>query len=493
VTPFDGLLHGLLVAVQPLHLGFCLLGVLVGTAVGVLPGLGPAATIALLLPATYRLDPVAAAIMLSGIYYGSQYGGSTTAILVKVPGESSSLVTCYDGHEMARRGRAGAALAIAALASFAAGTLAILGLGLVAPLVGRIALAFGPAEYAMLMLLGLVLVARLGQGPVVPALIMVVLGLMLATVGQDPVSGLERHTFGIQELIDGIDLVPVFLGMYGVAEVLAQIERREPPPRPVPTGRLWPSREEARAAVPAAARGGAIGFVLGVLPGGGATLASIAAYLAEKRFAAGRDRLGQGAVEGVAAPEAANNAAATSAFVPLLTLGIPANGVMAMILAALTLHGLRPGPQLVTQQPDLFWGVIASMYVGNLALLVLNLPLVGLFVQLLRLPYAALGPLILVTCLIGAFAVTGHAGEAVLAVAFGALGHGLRKLGFEPTPLVLALVLGRPFEEALRQALQLARGDATVFLTKPIAAVLLAAAVLALVAPLLLKARPRHG
>jgi putative tricarboxylic transport membrane protein len=479
-----GIAHGFAAALEPARVLYCLLGVVVGTVVGVLPGLGPAATIALLLPATYRLDPVSAVIMLAGIYYGSQYGGSTTSILVRIPGESSSMVTCYDGYEMTRQGRAGPALGMAAIASFVAGTLAVVGLMLVAPLLGRFALAFGPAEYTSLMLLGLTLVAYLGGRSLPRALIMAVTGLLLATVGQDPVAGVERFTFGTQNLLDGIDLVPVFMGLFGVAEVLETMER--PPAQQrlaTPTG-LWPTRQDFRDSAGPVARGTVLGFLLGVLPGGGATIASIASYVTERRFARNRHRMGQGAIEGVAGPEAANNAAATGSFIPLLTLGIPANVVMAMMLAALTLHGIRPGPLLIAERPDLFWGTITSMYLGNVMLLILNLPLVGLFVQILRVPYSLLTPAILLFCLIGAYSVTGQTADALTMVAFGVAGYLLRKVGFESAPLVLALILGRPMEESLRQALALSQGSFAIFVTRPISLALLVATGAALVTPL---------
>ena len=483
------IVHGFAAAFEPARILYCLIGVVVGTIVGVLPGLGPAATIALLLPATYRLDPVSAVIMLAGIYYGSQYGGSTTSILVRIPGESSSMVTCYDGYEMTRQGRAGAALGMAAIASFVAGTAAVVGLMVVAPLLGRFALAFGPAEYASLMILGLTLVAWLGSASLLKSLAMAVTGLLLATVGQDPVAGVERFTFGTQSLLDGIDLVPVFMGLFGIAEVLETMERPPAEQRlPTPKG-LWPTRQDFRDSAAPVARGTVLGFLLGVLPGGGATIASIASYVTEKRFARNRARLGQGAIEGVAGPEAANNAAATGSFIPLLTLGIPANVVMAMMLAALTLHGVRPGPLLVVERPDLFWGVIASMYLGNVLLLILNLPLVGLFIQILRLPYPVLAPLILLFCLIGSYSVTGQTAEVATMVCFGVGGYLLRKLGFDAAPLVLALILGRPLEESLRQALAISQGSFAVFVTRPISLVLLLAAAASLTAPALARIR----
>ena len=480
----SAILAGFAVALEPAHILYCVVGVVVGTVVGVLPGLGPAATIALLLPVTYRLEPVSAVIMLAGIYYGSQYGGSTTSILVRIPGESSSMVTCYDGYEMTRRGRAGAALGMAAIASFVAGTASVIGLMLVAPLLGRFALAFGPWEYASLMVLGLTLVAYLGGASLLRALAMAVVGLLLATVGQDPVAGVERFTFGAQTLLDGIDLVPVFMGLFGIAEVLETMERPPDQQRLATPGDLLPTRQDFRDSVAPVARGTVLGFLLGVLPGGGATVASIASYVTEKRFARNRDRLGQGAIEGVAGPEAANNAAATGSFVPLLTLGIPANVVMAMMLAALTLHGIRPGPLLISERPDLFWGTITSMYLGNVLLLILNLPLVGLFIQILRVPYPILAPAIVLFCLIGAYSVTGQVAEVLTMVCFGIGGYLLRKLGFEAAPLVLALILGRPLEEALRQALALSQGSFLPFVTRPISLVLLLATAATLTTPL---------
>jgi len=490
VDTLSAILAGFAVALEPAHILYCVVGVVVGTVVGVLPGLGPAATIALLLPVTYRLEPVSAVIMLAGIYYGSQYGGSTTSILVRIPGESSSMVTCYDGYEMTRRGRAGAALGMAAIASFVAGTASVIGLMLVAPLLGRFALAFGPWEYASLMVLGLTLVAYLGGASLLRALAMAVVGLLLATVGQDPVAGVERFTFGAQTLLDGIDLVPVFMGLFGIAEVLETMERPPDQQRLATPGDLLPTRQDFRDSLAPVARGTVLGFFLGVLPGGGATVASIASYVTEKRFARNRDRLGQGAIEGVAGPEAANNAAATGSFVPLLTLGIPANVVMAMMLAALTLHGIRPGPLLISERPDLFWGTITSMYLGNVLLLILNLPLVGLFIQILRVPYPILAPAIVLFCLIGAYSVTGQVAEVLTMVCFGIGGYLLRKLGFEAAPLVLALILGRPLEEALRQALALSQGSFLPFLTRPISLVLLLATAAALTAPLLSRRRP---
>jgi putative tricarboxylic transport membrane protein len=477
------ILDGFAVSLAPARVFYCFLGVVLGTVVGVLPGLGPSATIALLLPVTYRLDTVSAIIMMAGIYYGSQYGGSTTSILVRIPGESSCMVTCFDGYEMTKQGRAGPALGMAAIASFIAGTLGVAGLMLVAPPLGRFALAFGPAEYFSLMVLGLTLVAYLGGESLLKALLMAAVGLLLSTVGQDPVAGVERYTFDTLVLRDGIGLVPVFMGMFGIAEVLSTMERPPDQQRLTAPKGLLPTRQDWRDSAMPIARGTAIGFFLGILPGGGATIASIAAYVAEKRFARNRARLGQGAIEGVAAPEASNNAAATGSFIPLLTLGIPANVVMAMMLAAFTLHGIRPGPLLMQERPDLFWGVITSMYLGNAMLLILNLPMVGLFIQILRIPYPILAPLILLFCLVGAYSTSSQAADVLVMVVFGVVGYLMRKFQFEAAPLVLALILGKPMEEALRQALGISQGSFAIFVTKPISLALLLATAASLFAP----------
>ena len=489
----QALLHGFAVSLDPGRIFYCFLGVLLGTVVGVLPGLGPSATIALLLPVTYRLDTVSAIIMMAGIYYGSQYGGSTTSILVRIPGESSSMVTCFDGYEMTKRGRAGPALGMAAIASFVAGTLSVLGLMLVAPPLGRFALAFGPAEYFSLMVLGLTLVAYLGGDSLLKALLMAVFGLLLATIGQDPVAGVERYAFDTLVLRDGIGLVPVFMGMFGIAEVLATME--QPPNQQrltAPTG-LLPTRQDWRDSRWPIARGTIVGFFLGILPGGGATIASIASYVTEKRFARNRDQMGKGAIEGVAGPEASNNAAATASFIPLLTLGIPANVVMAMMLAALTLHGIRPGPLLMQERPDLFWGVITSMYLGNIMLLILNLPLVGLFIQILRIPYPILAPLILLFCLVGAYSTSGQVADVFIMVCFGLLGYLMRKFKFEAAPLILALILGKPMEESLRQALGISQGSFAIFATRPISLILLLATAASLAVPVVRWAVPKRN
>jgi putative tricarboxylic transport membrane protein len=479
----SAVLNGFAVSLTVERILYCLLGTVLGTVVGVLPGLGPAATIALLLPVTYRVDTVSAIIMLAGIYYGSQYGGSTTSILVRIPGESSSMVTCFDGYEMTKQGRSGPALGMAAVASFAAGTASVIALMVVASPLGRFALAFGPAEYFSLMVLGLTLVAYLGGDSLLKALCMAVLGLLLGTVGQDPVAGVERYTFDTLVLKDGVGLVPVFMGLFGVAEVLATMERPPDEQRLSAPKSLLPTRQEWADSRGPVARGTVIGFFLGILPGGGATIASVASYVTEKRFARNRERLGQGAIEGVAGPEAANNAAATGSFIPLLTLGIPANVVMGMMLAALTIHGVRPGPLLLQERPDLFWGVITSMYLGNVMLLILNLPLVGLFIQILRIPYPVLAPLILLFCLVGAYSTAGQAADVFVMVCFGLLGYLMRKFKFEAAPLVLALILGKPMEESLRQALGISQGSFGIFVASPISLTLLLATATSLAGP----------
>ncbi|MDR1648238.1 MAG: tripartite tricarboxylate transporter permease [Zoogloeaceae bacterium] len=461
------------------NLGYCFLGVLLGTLIGVLPGLGPVATIAMLLPVTYGLPPLSALIMLAGIYYGAQYGGSTTAILVNLPGESSSVVTCLDGYALARKGRAGAALGIAALASFFAGTVATLIIAVAASPLAEFALKFGPAEYFSLMLLGLIAAVVLAQGDFLKALAMVALGLLLGVVGTDVNSGEERFTFGLPELADGINFVVLSMGLFGIAEIIANLEVQEK--REVFTrniGTLLPNREEFKAASKPALRGTLLGAVLGILPGGGAVLSSFTAYTLEKRLAKDPSRFGQGAIEGVAAPEAANNAGAQTSFIPLLVMGLPSNAVMALMVGAMMIHGIVPGPQVMEERPELFWGLIVSMWIGNFFLVLLNLPLVGLWARLLSVPYRLLYPIILVFCCVGIYSINNSAFDVGLALVFGFLGFLFLKLGCEPAPLLLGFVLGPMMEENLRRAMLLARGDATVFFTRPISAVLLATATL---------------
>ena len=482
------LLHNLVlgfgVALTPFNILFCLIGALVGTLVGVLPGIGPVATLAILLPTTFYLPPVAALIMLSGIYYGAQYGGSTTAILVNLPGESSSLVTCLDGYAMAQRGRAGAALAIAALGSFFAGTVATLFIAVASPPLSQIALQFGPAEYFSLMVLGLIGAVVLASGSLTKAVTMVFLGLLLGLVGTDTNSGMQRFTFAMPVLSDGIGFVPIAMGLLGITEIITNLEQqRHTPVVMMKIGQLMPTREEFQRAWPAVLRGTGIGSLLGVLPGGGALLASFAAYAFEKKIAREPARFGQGAIEGVAAPESANNAGAQTSFIPLLTLGIPSNPTMAVMVGAMTIQGIAPGPRVMVTQPELFWGVIASMWIGNLALVIINLPLIGIWVRLLTVPYRLLFPAILLLCCIGVYSLNSSPTEVGLTALFGFFGYVFYKLGCEPAPFALGFILGPLMEENLRRALLLARGDPMTFVSSPISLALLiaSAALLALV------------
>ena len=482
----DVAVPGLGAVPMPLNILLCFVGCLVGTLIGVLPGVGPIATIAMLLPITFGLDPIGALIMLAGIYYGAQYGGSTTAILVNIPGEATSVVTTLDGHQMARQGRAGVALGVAALGSFFAGcvaTLLIAGLG--APLT-KLALVFGPAEYFALMVMGLVFAVVLARGSILKAVAMILAGVLLSTVGTDLETGEERMTFGLPFLSDGIDFAVLAMGLFGIAEVLRNLDA--PEGRDVvrgAIGRLLPTREDLRQCVAPVLRGTAIGSVLGILPGNGAVLGPFAAYTVEKRIARDGSRFGRGAIEGVAGPESANNAGAQTSFIPLLTLGIPPNAVMALMVGAMTIHGIVPGPQVMTRNPELFWGMIASMWVGNLMLLVINLPLVGLWVRLLQVPYRLMFPAIIMFCCIGIYSINSLPPDVLMIGFFGLIGYGLIKLGFEPAPMLLGFVLGRLMEENLRRALVISRGDMMTFLERPISAGLLAVAVLLLVLALL--------
>ena len=487
---FHGVVYGFQVALQPVNLLYCFVGVFIGTLVGVLPGLGPAAAIALLLPSTFAATPVSAIIMLAGIYYGAMYGGSTTSILVNIPGEAASVVTCLDGHAMARQGRAGAALGISAFGSFIAGTMSVVLLTFLAPLLTRVTLSFGPPEYFALMILGLTLLTYFARESTVKALMMAAVGLLCGTVGQDTMSGRFRLTFGIRTLEDGLGLVPVIMGLFGISEVLLNLEERaketaEAEIFAAPTRGLLPTREDWRLSTVPILRGSALGFFLGILPGAGAIIASFVSYAVEKRASRYPERVGRGAIEGVAGPEAANNAAAGGAFIPLLTLGIPANAVMAILLGALMIHGLQPGPMLVKQAPDVFWGFITSMYLGNAMLLVLNLPLIPMWALLLRVPYAILFPFILLFCLIGAYSVTNNVGDGVVMWIFGIIGYLMKKFEYEGAPLILAMVIGPMMEEALRQSLILSAGSFAIFVSRPISAAFIVAAVVLLALPLL--------
>jgi len=490
VEIFHGIVYGFQVALQPINLLYCFVGVFIGTLVGVLPGLGPAAAIALLLPSTFAATPVSAIIMLAGIYYGAMYGGSTTSILVNIPGEAASVVTCLDGHAMARQGRAGAALGISAFGSFIAGTLSVVLLTFLAPVLARVTLSFGPPEYFALMILGLTLLTYFARESMVKALIMAAAGLLCGTVGQDTISGRFRFTFGIRTLEDGLGLVPVIMGLFGISEVLLNLEQGEEKAEifATPTKDLLPTREDWRRSTVPILRGSVLGFFLGILPGAGAIIASFVSYAVEKRASRYPERFGTGAIEGVAGPEAANNAAAGGAFIPLLTLGIPANAVMAILLGALMIHGLQPGPLLVKQAPDVFWGFITSMYLGNAMLLVLNLPLIPMWAYLLRVPYAILFPFILLFCLIGSYSVSNNIGDGIVMWAFGLVGYLMKKFDYEGAPLILAMVIGPMMEEALRQSLILSAGRFTVFVSRPISAVFILGAVVLLALPRLTRA-----
>lgn len=485
---------GFATAGTPENLLFCLIGVILGTLIGVLPGIGATATIAMLLPITFQLEPVSSLIMLAGIYYGAQYGGSTTAILINMPGESSSAVTAIDGYQMARKGKAGTALAVAALGSFFAGTVATLLVAIFAPPLTIIALKFGAAEYFSLMLLGLVSAIALAHGSILKALAMVVLGLLLGMVGTDIYTGTPRFTFGITEYADGLNFVALAVGVFGIAEILKNLEGDQD--RSVLTtklGSLWPSRLDLRKMVAPMLRGTAMGSALGILPGGGAILASFASYTVEKRLSKTPEEFGHGAIEGVAGPESANNAGAQTSFIPLLTLGIPANPVMALMVGAMIIQGVVPGPNVAVEQPALFWGIIASMWIGNLMLIVLNLPLIGLWVKLLKVPYHILFPIIMAFCSIGVYSVNGNVYDLYAVAGFGLMGYVLMKLRCEPAPLLLGFVLGPMLEENLRRAMILGRGDPTTFLTRPISATLLVMTLIVLIVVLLPQVRKKRA
>jgi TctA family transporter len=483
---FSNLGLGFATAAQPANIMFCFIGALLGTAVGVLPGVGPLATIAMLLPITFKVSPEASIIMLAGIYYGAQYGGSTTAILINLPGEASSAVTAIDGYQMARRGRAGVALAIAALGSFAAGTVATFLIAAFAEPMTSLALTFGPVEYFALMTLGLVTSITLATGPVEKAIAMILIGLLLGSVGTDIYSGSARFTLGLEGLADGIPIVAFGAGVYGIAEILVQLERELA--RKVEVSRissLLPTGADLKAAAMPVLRGTVLGSVLGVIPGGGALLAAFGSYAIEKKLSRKPEEFGKGAIEGVAGPESANNAGAQTSFIPMLTLGIPSNPIMALMIGALIIQGIQPGPDLMFKQPALFWGVIASMWLGNLMLLVLNLPLVGLWVRLLTIPPHALFPAIVVFASVGVYSVNTSAFDLYLMVLFGLGGYALNKLGYEPAPLLLGFVLGPMIEEYFRRAMMISQGDALVFVQKPVSAGLLLVAVVVLALVLL--------
>jgi putative tricarboxylic transport membrane protein len=484
----EALLGGFAVVLTPSNLLYCFIGALLGTIVGILPGLGPLTTIAILLPITFKMDVTSAIIMLSGIYYGVAYGGTVTSVLMRIPGEASSVVTCLDGYEMARKGRAGPALFIAGVGSFVAGTLGVVAISFLSPPLSQLVLAFGPSEYAMMMLAGLAMVTVMAGGSLGRALLMAAFGLLLGTVGADPMTMTPRLTFGLMTLGDGINLVPLAIGLFGLSEVLFMAQQRDDelkmvsPPRGL--AGFLPSREEARRSVGPIGRGTVLGFLVGLLPGGGAVMASFLSYGVERRLSKHPEEFGKGAVEGLAGPEAANNAGTSGAFVPLLCMGIPANAITALLIGAFMIHGVTPGPTILERQPEVFWGVVASMYVGNVMLLALNLPLIGLFIRILQVPRALLAPMILVVCLIGVYSNSGNPDDVVVAVIFGFIGWFLRKHGFDLGIVILAYVLGPIFERSVRQALAISDGDPAIFLHSPLSSGFAIVAVLVLMAGL---------
>jgi TctA family transporter len=483
---FANLWLGLQTAASAINLLYCLVGVVLGTAIGVLPGLGPVATIAMLLPVTFGLPPVSALIMLAGIFYGAQYGGSTTAILVNLPGESSSVVTALDGYQMAKQGKAGKALATAALGSFFAGTVTTLLIALFSPPLAEVALKFGPAEYFSLMVLGLVASIVLAHGSLLHALGMVVFGLLLGLVGTDVNSGTMRYSFGMPELADGINFVVVAMGVFGLGEIISNLETEKDRDLMVKkvTG-LMLTRQDFKDIAAPVLRGTALGAVLGILPGGGAMLSSFAAYALEKKVSKNSANFGKGAIQGVAAPESANNAGAQASFIPMLTLGIPSNPVMALMIGAMIIQGIQPGPSVMVEQPALFWGLVVSMWIGNLFLVILNLPLIGLWVKMVSVPYHYLFPAIIVFCAIGVFSLSNTAVDVYFMALFGFLGYIFRKLECEPAPMLLGFILGPMMEEFLRRALLLSKGSPAVLVTRPISATMLVLATIALISVLL--------
>jgi putative tricarboxylic transport membrane protein len=486
IETFQGLWYGFGIAFLPVNLLACFIGVLVGTLVGVLPGIGPAGAMSLLLPVTFGLSPVSAIIMLAGIYYGAMYGGSTTSILVNIPGEAASVVTAIDGYQMARKGRAGPALGIAAFGSFIAGSFGIVGLMFLATPLAAFALRFGPPEYFSLVCLGLSVLIYLTQGSILRGLLMAGFGLFLSLIGQDVITGTARFSFGLIGLVDGVGLIPLVMGLFGVSEIFLNLEKLEK--RIILKTKirsLLPTRDDWRRSAKPIGRGTVLGFFLGILPGGGSVIASFVSYALEKRFSRHPEEFGKGAIEGVAGPEAANNSASSGSFIPLFSLGIPSNVVMALLLGAFMIHGLRPGPLILTEHPEIFWGTIASMYVGNIMLLALNLPLIGLWVQILRIPYKTLFPLILLFCLIGSYSVNANIFDIYVMLVFGVLGYIFRKLNYEAAPLVLAFVLGPLLEQNLRQALIISDGNPAIFVTRPLSAISLIISVLLLASALL--------
>ena len=488
------LLHGFSVALQPMNLFYCFTGVFMGTLIGVLPGIGPTATIALLLPATFKMDPVSSIIMLSGICYGAMYGGSTTSILLNIPGEASSVVTCLDGYQMARKGRAGAALGISAFGSFIAGTFSIIGLIFLAPTLANFALKFGPPENFTLMLMGMMVVTYLARKSMLKALVMMGVGIFIGCVGLDPMTSGPRFTFGLSSLYDGVGLAPVIMGLFGIAEVLDNVGVLVK--ADVFGGKIkgiFPNREDWKKSAMPIARGTLLGFFLGILPGVGNIVPQFISYVIEKKLSRHPEKFGTGMIEAVASPEACNNAAVGGTFIPLLSLGIPSNAMTAMLLGALMIYGVTPGPLLIKNTPDLFWGVVASMYVGNVLLLILNLPLIPIWVRLLRIPYSYLFSFIILFCLIGAYSLNNNISDVIIAWFFGLLGYFLKKFEYEPAPMILAFVLGPMMEVALRRSLTLSDGSFMIFFQRPISAVFMLISIAVLVVPLITRKRVGAG
>lgn len=487
----ENLLTGFSISLSATNLLYCLMGVTIGTVVGLLPGLGPVSSIALLLPLTYKIDVLPAVIMLAGIYYGVQYGGTITSVLVNIPGEASTVITCLDGHQMARKGRAGVALGIAAFGSFIASTFAILMVSLMAPLLARVALAMGPPEYVALMIAGLSLVTYLSGKSLLKSLMMAALGILLGTVGIDSVSGQTRFAFGLTPLLDGINLALVAMGIFGLGEVLTMLEGREGKKESLRLKTrikdLLPNRDDWKASSMPIARGSVLGFLLGLIPGGGAVMASFISYAIERRFSKRKEEFGTGVIEGVAGPESANNSACVAAFVPLLALGIAPNPVMALLFAALLIHGLNPGPLLLKDNPDFFWGVLTSMYIGNVLLVLLNVPLIGLLVRLLKVPDYIMAPIITVLCLTGAYSLNNDASSILIVSIFGLAGYLMRKFEYDPAPLVLALVLGPVMEDSLRQSLKIFQGDVLQMVSRPVVMMILIFTALLFLSPVIMK------
>ena len=487
----DNIILGFSASLTPVNLLYCLIGVTLGTIVGILPGLGPVSSIALLLPLTYKTDLLSAVIMLSGIYYGVQYGGTITSVLMNIPGEASTVVTCIDGYQMAKKGRAGAALGIAAFGSFIAGTFGIILLMFLAPPLAKIALMMGPPEYTALMIMGLSLVIYLSSKSMIKSLMMGVLGLLLGTIGMDPISGQIRFGMGIKNLMDGVDLAPMAMGLFGLAEVFMLIESKEGHNEflnvKTKLREILPNRKDWKESFFPITRGSVSGFLMGILPGGGAVMASFISYAMEKRLSKHPGKFGTGAIEGVAGPESSNNAAAIGAFVPLLTLGIPANVVMALLIGAFMIHGVNPGPLLLRDNPVLFWGIITSMYIGNILLLIQNVPLIGLFVKILKVPPKIMAPLITVICFIGAYSINNSVSGILIVIIFGTMGYLMRKFRYDPAPLILAFVLGPLMEDTLRQSMMLFRGDILQIFQRPIATALLGITFFLIISPLITK------